>query len=100
MERLENLSEAEQHAILTILVRRLSETLTDMGYEVPQFALLIFNDLRMRRCIANCSNAAVNHALREMAVCLGTNKTECADTPPSPCISQPLLHDRPTMDGI
>ena len=67
MERLEDRTEEEQRAILTILARRLGETLTDMGFEVPTFALVLCNDLRGCRYIANCSHPVVIQALRETA---------------------------------
>ncbi len=46
MERLEDMSEPQQQALLKILVDRIKETLTEMGFEVPQFVLLHFNDQR------------------------------------------------------
>lgn len=67
MERLEELSEAEQHAIMTILARRLRQTLTEMGFEVPSFVLLHFNDPRRCRYIANCSPSVLIQALRATA---------------------------------
>lgn len=67
MERLEEMSEPEQQALLKILVRRIKEALTDMGFEVPQFALLLFNDHKEGRYIVNCSRSDLIQALHGAA---------------------------------
>lgn len=81
MERLEERSEAEQHAILALLVRRLDETLRDMGFEVPPFALVLCHDLRGCRYVANCNHTIVISALRETADWLERQAMTGADTP-------------------
>lgn len=67
MERIENMSEVEQQALLRILVRRINETLTDMGFEVPQFALLLFNDHKEGKYIVNSGRSDLIQALHEAA---------------------------------
>lgn len=67
MERLQDMSEPEQQALLTILVRHINETLTEMGFEVPQFALLFFNDHREGRYVISCSRSDLIEALQQAA---------------------------------
>jgi hypothetical protein len=67
MERIEDLSEPEQQALLKILVHRIQQTLTEMGFELPQFALLLFNDHREGRYIINSGRSDLIESLHEAA---------------------------------
>jgi hypothetical protein len=67
MERIEDLSESEQQALLKILVHRIQQTMTEMGFEVPQFALLLFNDHREGRYIISSGRSDLIQALHEAA---------------------------------
>jgi hypothetical protein len=67
MERIEDLSEPEQQALLKILVHRIQQTVTEMGFEVPQFGLILFNDHREARYIINSGSTDMIQSLHEAA---------------------------------
>jgi hypothetical protein len=67
MERLEDLTEPQRRAILNILASRLDETLKDMGFELPLFAVVLFNDPKKCLYVANGSRPDLIRALRETA---------------------------------
>jgi hypothetical protein len=67
MERIEDLSEPEQQALLKVLVHRIQQTMTEMGFEEPQLALLLFNDHREGRYIISSGRSDLMQALHEAA---------------------------------
>jgi hypothetical protein len=67
MERIEDLSEAEQQALLKILEHRIQQTIAEMGFEVPQFGLILFNDHREAHYIISSGSSDMIQSLHEAA---------------------------------